>query len=431
MAAHDIFISARPKARQNTMCIVMKGIEKFIGNIYDARHALLKLTSEPVIADIPQTYYGPFDHERFKNSNIAELITSSMTYNTGMLPLPFAMPSAPWAGVPPELSWRSRGPPTSPLTTTMLQQHNQIINSMPIPSINVSSNDLHSSGYSTFNSDSSMVKSNGSHNSSPENNAFANKNIPENIRHYDASPQMQAMRNAAANDALIYSGLDPRMIAGLRAMSISPQAGELRTPTAAWQGMHISRTSPAAMETPIVNNAWIDAAPPENVAGMFNNMTTTVLDSTPVRHRSQLSKYNDIVTLLTGLGLEQCIPNFINAEVDMTVFPTLTEQDLISMGIKTLGSRRRIMMAVHAHLSNCMQQEFLMQQSQGPSPPAMPLQPPSQGSPNQNQQPMPSTPLRGFQFNGSAAPGKLKLIIFNSILIIVSLGDERRSSNGT
>jgi hypothetical protein len=223
------------------------------------------------------------------------------------------------------------------------------------------------------------------------------------------------------------------MIAGLRAMSISPQAGELRTPTAAWQGMHLSRTSPSAMETPVSNNAWIDAAPPENVAGMFNNMTTTVLDSTPVRHRNQLSKYNDIVTLLTGLGLEQCIPNFINAEVDMTVFPTLTEQDLISMGIKTLGSRRRIMMAVHAHLSNCMQQEFLMQQSQGPSPPAMPLQPPSQGSPSHHQnQPMPSTPLRGFQFNGSAAPGKLIFILkFILKYIIIYLGDERRSSNGT
>lgn len=399
MATHDIFISARPKARQNTMCIVMKGIEKFITNIYDARHALLKLTSERVIADVPQTYFGPFDHERFKNSNIAELITSSMTYNnSGMLPLQFPMP-APWSSVPPELSWRSRGPSTSPLTATILQQHNQLIHNMPsIPSINVSG-DLHSSGYSTFNSDSSMIKNgsaNGSHNSSPENNGYANQHISEALRNYDGSPQqMQALRNAA-NEAIMYSGLDPRMIAGLRAMSISPQAGELRTPTAAWQGMNLSRTSPSAMETPISNNAWVESAPPENVAGMFNNMTTTVLDSTPVRHRNQLSKYNDIVTLLTGLGLEQCIPNFVNAEVDMTVFPTLTEQDLIHMGIKTLGSRRRLMMAVHAHLNNCIQQEFLLQQTQQVSPP--------------HQQQLPSTPLRGFQFNGSAAPGKYKHI---------------------
>lgn len=186
--------------------------------------------------------------------------------------------------------------------------------------------------------------------------------------------------------------------------------------------MNISRTSPSAMETPVSNNAWIDNMPPDsNMQAVFNNMTTTILDSTPVRQRHQLSKYNDIVTLLTGLGLEQCIQNFVNAEVDMTVFSTLTEQDLISMGIKTLGSRRRIMMAVHAHLNNCMQQEFMMQQNQqqGPSPSTMPQQqqqiphevsPPQQ---NNQQQSSPSTPLRGFRFNGSAAPG-----------------DERRS-NGT
>lgn len=193
--------------------------------------------------------------------------------------------------------------------------------------------------------------------------------------------------------------------------------------------MNISRTSPSVMETPIANNAWIDTVPENNMPGVFNNMTTTVLDSTPVRHRHQLSKYNDIVTLLTGLGLEQCIQNFINAEVDMTVFPTLTEQDLISMGIKTLGARRRILMAVHAHLNNCMQQEFLMQQHQqqqqpGPSPVNMQTQQqPVQISPPQQQQQQPqqvqqhsspSTPLRGFRFNGSAAPG-----------------DERRSSSGT
>jgi hypothetical protein len=31
----------------------------------------------------------------------------------------------------------------------------------------------------------------------------------------------------------------------------------------------------------------------------------------------------------------------------MTVFPTLTDQDLINLGIKPLGARRRILMAVH------------------------------------------------------------------------------------
>lgn len=232
MASHDVFISARPKARQNTMCIVMKGIEKFISNIYDARHALLKLTSEPVNAEVPHTYYGPYDMERFKGSQIAELIASSMTYNGSMMPIPFPA-AVPWSGVPPEMSWRSRVP-ASPLTSTMLQQHN-MINNMPIPTISV--NDLHSSGYSTYNSDSSMLKANSSlagssHHSSPENSMnYGAKFSPQNA--FEASPnQAQVIRNAL-NDPMIYQGLDPRVIAGLRAMSMTPQPGDLRQPNSA------------------------------------------------------------------------------------------------------------------------------------------------------------------------------------------------------
>lgn len=35
----------------------------------------------------------------------------------------------------------------------------------------------------------------------------------------------------------------------------------------------------------------------------------------------------------------------------MTVFPTLTDQDLINLGVRPLGARRKILMAVAAHQS--------------------------------------------------------------------------------
>jgi protein bicaudal C len=115
-------------------------------------------------------------------------------------------------------------------------------------------------------------------------------------------------------------------------------------------------------------------------------MTTTLLDTTPVRQRNQLSKYNDIETLLTGLGQQHHVQHFIDGEIDMTVFPTLNEQDLINLGVKPLGARRRIMMAVQELASRInMQKEMAVHVS-------------------------PPTPLR---FNGSSAPG-----------------DERRSSSG-
>lgn len=109
-------------------------------------------------------------------------------------------------------------------------------------------------------------------------------------------------------------------------------------------------------------------------------MTTSMLDSTPSRQRHQLSKYSDIETLLTGIGLQHHVQHFIEGEIDMTVFPTLTEQDLINLGVKPLGARRRIMMAVRDMAGRINMEHELMQQ-QYTSPP---------------------TPQR---FNGSVAPG--------------------------
>jgi protein bicaudal C len=120
-------------------------------------------------------------------------------------------------------------------------------------------------------------------------------------------------------------------------------------------------------------------------------MTTSMLDSTPVRQRNQLSKFNDIETLLTGIGLQHHVQSFIDGEIDMTVFPTLTEQDLLNLGIKALGARRRIMMAVTEMSSRINMQHDMMQQ----------------------QQQIHTTPPTPLRFNGSVAPG-----------------DERRSSSG-
>lgn len=126
-------------------------------------------------------------------------------------------------------------------------------------------------------------------------------------------------------------------------------------------------------------------------------MTTSLLDTTPTRQRQQISKFKDIAALLSGIGLQHHVQSFIDAEIDMTVFPTLTDVDLMNLGIKALGARRRIMMAVNDINSTInMHKEMLMKQQR-------------QNSVHQ-QTSSPPTPLR---FNGSSAPG-----------------DERRSSSG-
>lgn len=150
---------------------------------------------------------------------------------------------------------------------------------------------------------------------------------------------------------------DARIVAGYNAMNMSPHQGEPRIPTPIWQGAGLSRTSPVPTENFNGNHNWRDQE------GLFGSMTTSMLDSTPHRQRHQLSKYNDVTSLLNGLGLQHHIQHFISGEIDMTVFPTLTEHDLINLGVKTLGARRRIIMAIQ-DLASRKNLELMQQQQQ-------------------------------------------------------------------
>lgn len=389
MQAHDVYITSRQKSRQSTMCIVIKGVEKYITNIYDARHQLLKLTSDRIIAAIPSSFYGPNDMAHFKNSSIAQLLAGPTSY--GPISPIQQIPQITWSNQPEHNSnWRSRSV-TSPLTSNLLHQHNRMTGNLQVPTNTMgrgSVSDMHSSGYHSFVTDSSLTKGESStvlggssQHSSPESTMSYNAKFSHGMRNFIDSPHQRYMdheRRDSLNDSLMH--FDQRIVAGLRAMNMTPQHGEVRVPTPVWQGAGISRTSPAPLESSSGSNAWVDAHPPE--ASIYN-MTTSMLDSTPHRQRHQLPKYNDIATLLTNIGLHHHVQHFIDGEIDMTVFPTLNEQDLINLGIKPLGARRRIMMAVQEMASRInMQQEMMQQQSQQTSPP---------------------TPLR---FSGSLAPGK-------------------------
>jgi protein bicaudal C len=236
MNAHDVYITSRQKSRQSTMCIVIKGVEKYITNIYDARHQLLKLTSERIIAPIPSSYYGPNDIAHFKNSNIAQLLAGPTTY--GPISPIQQIPQITWSNHPSELNnnWRSR-PSASPLTSSLLQQHNKMTSNLQLPggmSMRGSASDLHSSGYhSSFTTaDCSMMKnaSNGSSNhSSPENSINYGSKYNQAMNAFMDHHQKFANRNAM-NDSLLFN-YDPRIVAGIRAMNLTPQHGDVRIPT--------------------------------------------------------------------------------------------------------------------------------------------------------------------------------------------------------
>src|SRR5499425_1169769 len=56
----------------------------------------------------------------------------------------------------------------------------------------------------------------------------------------------------------------------------------------------------------------------------------------------------DIVAWLRGLGLEQYAPAFRDNDVDGEVLPELTADDLISIGVTSVGHRRKLLAAIAA-----------------------------------------------------------------------------------
>ncbi|XP_050101510.1 protein bicaudal C [Anopheles aquasalis] len=543
MLEHDVFISVRQKSRQSTLCIVVKGIEKFIANIYEARHQLLKCSGPRVVAEIPRVYFGPNEHPHQTSHNISALLAGPVAPPFSPLspinPMPFAgwpvpgshqqaslaaaLPAAEYAfnhvrsqlhsfhvngpgklhpshtrlhplSIPPGLertfgaaggsgvgggSCSKQGSHlTNPhlLTVPMghgtggsvcgsngtgagggggggsssnpflplpqhthehhlhhhqhagqhhqhqqmqhqqqQHQHHQhhhqqssshcsgsLTTSLTTSQANSSHNDIHSSGYQSLNCSSNSLDQpyhgNSSTGGSSSSTSLINSSTPDHqspgvsgtsglgrCRHVTCTPESPSQypsdmeqrtplafeQKSSLKDTFLFN-LDPRVVAGYKAMHMSPQQGEVRTPTLSWQGLGLSQSSPAPLEA--CDLSWANSSTSSNSGGGGGgvggggggsgsggscsspssaandsrlNMTTTMIEVTPRHQREQLSQYNDVTTILTGLGLEHYIKNFINGEIDMTVFQTLTDQDLLNLEIKPLGARRRILMAIH------------------------------------------------------------------------------------
>jgi hypothetical protein len=56
----------------------------------------------------------------------------------------------------------------------------------------------------------------------------------------------------------------------------------------------------------------------------------------------------DVAAWLHGLGLEQYAPAFRDNDIDGEVLPELTADDLISIGVTSVGHRRKLLAAMAA-----------------------------------------------------------------------------------
>lgn len=162
---------------------------------------------------------------------------------------------------------------------------------------------------------------------------------------------------------------EQKRVAGVRAMQTKPTGG-YRIPTNIWSGYGISHTSPGALnmdkckqnEENKDDDIWktptnkLPSSPFSTTITDYNvpstssaNMNTSnYLDHTPNRTMNRIvtSKWPDLASLLTSLGLEKYIGLFGSHEVDLTTFPSLTDRDLVEIGVTAFGARRKMLLVI-------------------------------------------------------------------------------------
>lgn len=344
MYTYDVFVAVRPKSRQSTLCIVVKGIEKYITNVYEARHHLLKLIGPRLIADIPRTYFFSAEDTRPQKNN--SLVTM-LQQETGPAFSPFSspMPFSTWNNPPTPANQHavaasaigidlerfhdrfshlsvnnsSSMPDISDTRRLLSATNNTQGNSHKSPnflssSISPRNNDTNSSGYQSMNYSLTSLE-NPSHLSNFDA-ALTDENynvrmpprklsVDETAFSYNSSTNSQNSTSNNNNNYQHYNnlfGLEARILDGYNAMkqSLPGNNSELRTPKMGWQGLGLSRTSPA----PFVD--FHDYDKPMNAA-KFNMSTMLLPDSTSSRQRERVGQYNDIASILVSLGLEHHI----------------------------------------------------------------------------------------------------------------------------
>ncbi|XP_059618015.1 protein bicaudal C [Phlebotomus argentipes] len=364
----DVFITVRAKTRQSTLSIVIKGVEKYINDVYQARHDILKLDPPVVQASIPANYMLHMEDKRLMQlpallalhpesptpTPIGYLSDRSSPYTLfeggGIQNRYQTSPSSLYSFTPNELASVTI---EHPADNKYLNVPNNISprsvsnNTSGYQSFSSSTNSLdHLNMYPSLNHPPSV-------NSSQER-IFYGSTSRCNSSGYGSSPFLNTSDSQSSNinyqmkrnfDHSPIFDFNLKKLDGLKAMKTSPM-GEPRTPTSAWTGLGLSRTSPMVPQDGISSAFMSDWEDTTSASPYRMGKTIGILDSTPVQRRAQIGHHRDLHSLLTSLGLEHYINTFVSNDIDLEIFSTLTEEDLTKLGITSFGARKKLLMAI-------------------------------------------------------------------------------------
>ncbi|XP_026826107.1 protein bicaudal C isoform X2 [Ooceraea biroi] len=306
MQSLDVFINIRHKPKQSTLSVIIKGIERNAGNIYEARKQLLGLDEPRVHAEIPATYHIPNAGSIFQgnsnnnnndvsvpNNNLISMpdnFSSMLNINTQNPPYcvspmhsPNPMGLSPHWGHTHIIPSMCPYPHLNHLLPTQHMLHNNVIGaphglhglSNPVMSgigsfhpnsvspnfsgihgLNTNSltDSKESSTYSSLSSVSSSLSSPAisPRNVSPVNSTDASPNLTDLSSMLSDLPvtdrrapgcEKKSLEMAAQQNLTPFDYEQKKLLA-TKAMQSKPNASDFRVPTSAWSGYGLSQSIP-------------------------------------------------------------------------------------------------------------------------------------------------------------------------------------------
>ncbi|XP_014246795.1 protein bicaudal C homolog 1-B isoform X2 [Cimex lectularius] len=361
MNKQNVLITTRHKVKQNIITFIIKGIERNIGDIYEAHKRLIGSNEPSVQVEIPQSYFIPNSSPIYKpiwNCNDPAHPTYQ-NLTTPVLLSPMIGRSEPlWSHIPHYMLAQHL---TLPPSLSPLPYHSDLnhysYSTLSLPEFPV---------YSSMSSNASSLSS--SRTTSPIPYPVPEKPKPELATSCE-EPDQSKIPPGFKRPMLTHSDFQKFKIQAMQAMRKSPNATNFRVPTSTWSGYGFSHSSPTSSLLELKTNKektvkfdkdkWMSGSgefSPTQSDTFTSSVSTecnplassNIYDSITKNTLSTITSLpmSDLSTLLVNIGLEQYIRLFESQEIDLMTFKTLTDLDLKEIGVSALGARRKLMLCI-------------------------------------------------------------------------------------
>ncbi|XP_014283039.2 protein bicaudal C [Halyomorpha halys] len=364
MSKFDVLITTRHKPKQNILSFIIKGIERNVNNVYEARRKLLSSNENPVEVNIPLSYFipnpGPIFKSAWRTNNNDSVVYPNLSPPpiVPMLGRPDAWHPVMQFQLLPHISYH-QPPILSPHSVHLdrLAQAHFSYSSLSLPDI--------PAVYSSLSSNTSTI-------SSPS----ASPRTVSPVPHAATPDQSKTATLSNSNTETKAPGFDRPLLTpeefqkmklqALQAMQRPPRPSDVRNPNSIWSGYGFSQSNPnysihdqknleEEKLTQVEKSNWypsshygLDLSTSNSCSPDIAFSSSNYFDSVSSATLSNLSNssFKDLHTLLAVIGLEKYSRLFQSNEIDISTFRTLTDSDLKEIGITAFGARRKILLSI-------------------------------------------------------------------------------------